>query len=52
MVDKRAAKHGRVEVLTNYWDKLLGFMQLRASKKKDSKMNSIIKKLYLVPKAV
>ena len=40
MIDKLVYKAGKVEVLTNYWDKLLGQMQKRctASEKPDKHM--------------
>ena len=33
-----AAKHGKVEIMENYWDKMLGLMQMRASELSNQKM--------------
>ena len=42
------SKIAKVKILYNYWDKLLGQIQLRASKSKDKPIQEICRKLYLV----
>lgn len=52
MIGTLSTKKGRVEVLTNYWVKMLGNMQLKCSEKNDKHMQNIIRKLYAIPKEI
>ena len=50
MVDKRVSKGARVEVLSNFWDKILGQMQVKSRERpEDKQMAKIILKLMFVP---
>ena len=45
-------KCSKVEVMTNYWDKLIGEMQKKATKRGDKRVTSLVGKIILVPKEV
>ena len=42
----------KIEVLTNYWDKLIGQIYQRAFKVKDSGIQDLLKKIILIPPKV
>ena len=46
------AKYSKVEIMENYWDKMLGFVQKTASDSSDKKMLAICQKILLIPKDV
>ena len=43
-------KKARVDILINYWDKLIGKLMYAAIKKKDSALKELISKIMLVDK--
>ena len=47
-----ATRFAKVEVLSNYWDKMVGQLQTRATKKKDKEASELVLKFILVPKDV
>jgi hypothetical protein len=47
-----ATRFAKVEVLINYWDKMVGQLQIRASKRKDKEASDLVLKFILVPKPV
>jgi hypothetical protein len=42
----------KIEVLINYWDKILGQIQMKASQLKDKKVTALCRQIILVPKEV
>ena len=50
--DQLATRFAKVEVLSNYWDKMVGQLQTRASKKHDKEASDLVLKFILVPKDV
>ena len=47
-----ATKYSKVEVLTNYWDKMIGQIQQRSTQLKDDVGSQLVLKFLLVPKDV
>lgn len=45
-------RYAKVEVLVNYWDKMIGQTQLRASRLKDKKTSDLCLKIILIPKQI
>ena len=43
---------GKVEVLINYWDKLVGYFMMTSQKQKCKKMSDIVRKLIVVKKDI
>ena len=43
-------KIARVEVLENYWNKLLGQLQMQASLSKDLRAKELLSKIFHIPK--
>lgn len=52
MVARIATKYAKVEVLLNYWDKLYGQMQLKATSTGDKQANEMLKGIALVPTSI
>ena len=52
MKDKLQCKHGKVEILINYWDKFYGQIMFRASKISDQETIQLMKYIALVPNEV
>ena len=52
MCQKLQTKWAKIEVLINYWDKMITYIQLRATKKKDACATKLVGKIILVPPAV
>jgi hypothetical protein len=52
MRDKCICREQKVEVLFNYWDKMYGQMQMKASATKDAEANKLLTQLVLVPREV
>ena len=50
--DNGVTKYSKVEVLVNYWDKLYGQLQVRASKKNDQAAKGLLLNIIKVPKPV
>ena len=44
-----ASKYGKVEVLINYWDKLLGVVYMKATQKGDKRILNICAGIVKVP---
>ena len=45
-------RYAKVDVLLNYWDKLLGHIQFKATKRKDEAASKLCQKFMLVPQHV
>ena len=52
MRDQFVTKCSKVEVMTNYWDKMIGQLQVKASKKGDNQVTKLVGQIILVPKEV
>lgn len=50
--DQLLTRLSKVDVLMNYWDKMLGQIQMKASKTKDKKATALCRQIILVPKEV
>jgi len=50
--DQLVKKDAKAEILMNYWDKMFGTLQTRASQLGDRQGNDLARKLILVPKEV
>jgi hypothetical protein len=50
--DKIATKDSKIEVLINYWDKMVGAIRTKATKFKDETGDALIQKIILVPNEV
>jgi len=50
--DQFCARDAKAEILVNYWDKLFGQLQTRASELKDKCGNDLCRNLIVVPKEV
>ena len=50
--DQLAIRFAKVEVLSNYWDKMIGQIQTIASRKKDKVASDLVLKFILIPKEV
>ena len=42
-------KMSKVEILDTYWDKILGQIQIKATKLKDKNMTELCKRIMLIP---
>ena len=49
--DKVATKLSKIEVLCNYWDKMIGIIQNRATALKDKQMTEVCQQILLIPKS-
>ena len=47
-----ALRSAKVDVLMNYWDKMLGKVQYQVSKKGDYQANELIKQFMMIPKQI
>ena len=45
---KLETQDAKIDVIMNYWDKIYGKMQLKATKNNDKKANLLLKKMVLV----
>ena len=45
-------RYAKVDILCNYWDKMIGQIQLNASKLKDAKTSEICRKIMIIPKRI
>ena len=45
-------KHSKVQVLVSFWDKMIGIIQMKATKTNDSEIKKLSKDLILIPRDV
>ena len=52
MKDKLETKHSKVEVMINYWDKMVGVIRTKATNFKDNIGDKLIEDIILIPMEV
>jgi hypothetical protein len=50
--DGTATKAAKLEILNNYWDKIIGYIGTESIKKNDPKAKELMKQFILVPKHI